>query len=168
MRKSKDTGITVRKGSGLASNPWSPFAWFDEMDRWFDELHREFEWSGWPLASRSALGEGARRPVVDIRDTGPEFVVTAEVPGVAKENLVIQTTPDSLEIKAELKGERKEKKADYYHRERSYGSWYRTVALPVEVVPDKVSASLTDGVLEIRLPKREPTPEEKPVNVKVE
>ncbi len=168
MRRSKDAGITVRKGSGLTRNPWSPFAWFDEKDRWFNKLHREFEWFGWPFASQSALGEGARKPVVDIRDAGPEFVVTAEVPGVAKEHLAIQTTPDSLEIKAEAKGEREEKEADYYYRERSYGSWYRTLALPAEIVPDKVSASLTDGVLEIRLPKREPTPEEKPVNVKVE
>lgn len=171
FRRNRDRDMAVR-GSGALARPGdsrSPSPWFDEVDRWFDEVRREFERSfGWPIPGRPGTLTEFRQPLLDVRDTGSEFVVTAELPGVLKEDVEIETTPEGLEIKAEVKGDREEKDEDYYYRERGYQSWYRTVALPAEIVPGKVAANMRDGILEIRLPKQEPTPEAKPVKVKVQ
>lgn len=169
VRRNKATDITPKTDTGITR--WGPstdpLAWFREMDRWFDDLRREFERS-WGLDSTiSGLGT-VREPALDLRDDGAEFVVTAELPGVSKDGLEIQATPEGLEIKAETERGREEKDRGYYFRERAYRSFYRSLPLPAPVVPDKVAASLTDGILEVRLPKEEPTPAPKAVKVKVQ
>jgi HSP20 family protein len=59
------------------------------------------------------------------------------------------------------------KEDDYYRRERSYGSFLRTVALPCEVKSDEIKASFKDGVLEIRMPKTEEA-KKKSISVKID
>ncbi len=60
-----------------------------------------------------------------------------------------------MTIKGEKKENKEVKEDNYYRRERSYGSFLRTVALPSEVKSDEIKASFKDGVLEIRMPKTE-------------
>ena len=157
-------GVLARPGDSRV-----PSTWFEEVDRWFDEVRREFERSfDWPLAGRPDVSAELRQPVLDIRDTGSEFVVTAELPGIAKEDVEIETTPEGLGSTAEGQGDREETDEDYYYRERRHRSWYRNVPFPAEIVPSEVTANMRDGILEIRLPKQEPTPEAKPVKVKVQ
>jgi len=60
-----------------------------------------------------------------------------------------------LTIKGEKKEEKEDKGKDYYRMERSYGSFSRTVPLPVEVETDKVDAKFKKGVLSITLPRRQ-------------
>ena len=67
-----------------------------------------------------------------------------------------------------IKGEKKEvKDDDYCRRERSYGSFLRTVALPCEVKSDEIKASFKDGVLEVRMPKTEEA-RKKSISVKID
>ena len=172
LRRNHGTEITPRRNddnSGIAR--WGADPWFSEMDRWFDEMRREFEsaWGLWPgRSSRMAELPSVRVPALDVRDDGAELVVTAELPGVRKEDLEIQVTEDGLEIKAQTQTAREEKDERYVYRERTASAYERTIPLPAPVLADKVAADLKDGVLEIRLPKREPTPKAKPVKVKVQ
>lgn len=172
MRKTKKTDLASKsrenEDRGLAAR--GPADWFAEMDRWFDGLRTAFDpkFSGplAPLGRERAFG--AREPVVDLADHGKEFLVTAELPGVRKEDLDLQVTPHGIEIRTETHGEREESDQDYAYRERSHASYRRVLPFPEEVVADQAEATLKDGVLEVRLPKKGPTSKRAPVKVRVE
>ena len=119
---------------------------------------------GWPEIERT----WTKQPLMDIKDTGKELVIEAELPGIPKENIDIKLTENSIEICGEVKSEEKEEKEGYYRQERSYSTCYRNIPLPSEVIPNKADAKLEDGVLHIKLPKKKPTTKEKAhkVNVK--
>ena len=171
MRKNKKTDLASTSGSrGRSLVPRDASDWFTEMDRWFDDLRNGFEQKFWgPVAPFGREGLlSSRQPLVDLADNGREFVLTAELPGVRKEDLDLRVTPDGIEIGAETQRDREETGEAYAYRERSYSSFRRVLPLPEEVLPDQVEAKLTDGVLEVRLPKKEPTPKREPVKVRVE
>jgi HSP20 family protein len=177
IRRSKNTDIarkTNERGLLRAVDARSPFAWFDEMDRWFDDFRREVETRLWgplgaPTSRLASPADGmlARSPLVDVVDTGREFVVRAEVPGVAKEDLDVHVTSDGIDLRAESNRETEEKETDYYYRERAYSAFHRSAPFPDEVLPDQAEANLKDGVLEVRIPKKEATPRREPVKVRV-
>jgi HSP20 family protein len=84
-----------------------------------------------------------------------DIVVKVELPGMNKENIEVNLTDHNLTIKGEKKKEEEVNEENYYHAERSYGSFLRTLELPREVHADQVKASFKNGVLEIRMPKTE-------------
>jgi len=94
-------------------------------------------------------------PAVDVEETKDSLVVRAEIPGMKKEELKIQTVGDNLVVSGERKHEAEEKDRHFHRVERTYGKFQRAFALPVEVEPDKAKASYKDGVLEITFPKSE-------------
>lgn len=108
-----------------------------------------------------------REPLVDIEDQGKNILIRAEMPGTPKENIDINVTDDTIEISAETAVEREEREEDYYHRERSYKSFYRLLPLPTEVISNKADATLKDGILEVTIPKKTPEPRVKGYRVKV-
>jgi len=168
-RKSKKMQAKNEQTS-LARTTVSPFAWFDDVDRWFDTFRRSFEerfWGG-PLGRWSDSGLRVREPLVDLVDKGSEFVVRAELPGVAKEDVDLTVTNDGIEIRAETKRSREGEEKNYQYRERTYQALQRVLGFPEEVKADLAAATLKDGVLEVRVPKKEPTSEPKPVKVPVE
>lgn len=121
----------------------------DRFDRFFDELWRDFE-REFAIAPR-------RRwlPAMDLSETDTDYWVRIELPGVKKEDVEITITQDILTIKGKRQREQKEEKEGYHRVERYYGEFQRSVRLPGGVDADKVEATYKDGVLEIRLPKRE-------------
>lgn len=145
---------------------WSPLKELEEMRKDMDRLFEEF-FSPITRRRRSWLKPemGVIVPNIEMYDRKNEIVVKAELPGVAKENIDLTITKDSLTLKGEAKKEEEIKEEDYYAAEISYGSFARTIALPVEVDSEKAKASFKDGVLEIILPKRE---EAKPKEIKIE
>ncbi len=171
VRKIKNTDLAKRTDEPRetlveARRPWDLF---EDMDRWFAELRNEFDrkfWGGLSPSGGDAFA--AREPAVDLQDTGREYVLKADLPGVSKEDLDLRVTPEGIELAAETHRETEENGKGYTHRERSYRSFRRTLAFPDEVLADAVKASLKDGVLEVRLPKKEPTPRVEPVKVQVE
>jgi len=94
-RKSRE--IQAKEGqTSLSRTTVSPFAWLDDMDRWFDNFRRSFEdrfWGG-PLTRWTDSDLRVREPLVDLIDKGSEFVVRAELPGVAKEDVDLTVTAD--------------------------------------------------------------------------
>lgn len=109
-----------------------------------------------------------RQPNLDVIDAGTEYQVQVDLPGVKKEDIAIELTPDSIEIGAESTVEKEEsKEGEYLFRERGYSAFKRIVPFPEEILPDKAEAKFEDGVLEVVLPKKEPTPAPKKVKLEL-
>jgi HSP20 family protein len=81
------------------------------------------------------------------------LVVKAEVPGVKKEDLQVELDDGDLVIQGETRSENEARDDQYYRMERRYGRFYRRVALPFDVKPEDIQATMNDGVLEVRIPK---------------
>lgn len=125
---------------------WDPFA---ELANLREQMNRMWDFLRPPWREVTA-------PRVDVYQTDNEVVATAELPGItSKEDVEVVVTPDSLTIKGEFKRAQEVREEDYYHSERYYGSFSRTIPLPVEVKADQAKAKLKDGVLEVRIPKAE-------------
>ncbi|HLV02405.1 MAG TPA: Hsp20/alpha crystallin family protein [Acidobacteriota bacterium] len=103
-------------------------------------------------------------PAVDIYETPDEFVFDAELPGFERDHIDINVEEGTLSITAERKAEESDQH-NYQRRERLYGKFYRSFRLPVLANAEKITASLKDGVLTVRVPKRE---EARPRQIKVE
>jgi HSP20 family protein len=132
-----------------------------EMDRMMRRFFRPF--------AEIEEAEGVRIPSVDVSETENEVLVKEEIPGIKKEDLSIEVLPDTLRLSAQLSHEREEGKEGTYHlRERVWGRFERSIPLPVEVKVDEVKASLHEGVLEVRLPKMEPTKVTEPRKIEVQ
>jgi len=120
-----------------------------------DLLRREMDrlWDGFGAGlARLPFGQAAY-PAMNVWDEGETICVEAEVPGVRKDHLEVVAVGNELTLKgrrAPLEG-----KLAYHRRERGTGEFVRMVTLPCEVNPDKVEATLDNGVLLIRLPKAE-------------
>ena len=129
-----------------------PFASFQrEMNRLFDNFFGGFSLSPWEPLERGVAASFT--PRVDVTETAKEIKVSAELPGMEEKDIDVSLTHDTLTIRGEKKAETEEKAKDFYRMERSYGSFTRSVPLPVEVDTDKVEATFKKGVLEITLPK---------------
>ena len=146
--------------------PWHRPEYMQEMDRWLSDFRRGFDdmftsletGLGWmrPRMPWLAMPE-VRHARYDLIDSGNEFRVHAEVPGITKENLNVTVTSRGVEIEAEAKTDIHEEKEGFIRRERGYSKIQRSLSFPEEVIPEKAEATLKDGLLEIKVPKRTPT-----------
>lgn len=142
--------------------PWSPFREFEEIERRFDEV---FGHSLLPsIWRRLPMERMAWAPAIDVFEKGDKLVVKAEVPVMKEDDIHVSVEGDMLTIRGEKKTESEVKEEDYYRSERSYGSFFRSVALPSTVDASKIEADFENGVLEVTLPKK---PEVKPKKVAV-
>ena len=97
-----------------------------------------------------------RVPAVDLEDREKDYLLKAEMPGFKKEDIEIEVKEDSVEITGKV-GWKYDKKAQaYICKERACESFYRMVQLPEEIKVDEVAANLSEGVLEVTLPKKAP------------
>lgn len=94
-------------------------------------------------------------PRLNLAETETAIEVKAELPGLDKKDIDISLEGDTLIIKGEKHQEKEEKDKRFHRIERTYGSFYRTVRLPTEVMPDKIEAAYENGVLTVTLPKTE-------------
>ncbi len=94
-------------------------------------------------------------PPVDVRETPEAYVVTAELPGLARDDIQITLENNILRLTGERKFERDEKQENYHRIERSYGAFTRSFALPSQVDAERVQANFKDGLLTVSVPKAE-------------
>jgi len=95
-------------------------------------------------------------PSVDVKETPESYVIRAELPGVAAEDVEVTVTSDSLTIKGEKKIETTETEDEKGHiTERVHGTFSRTFTFPVPVAPEEVTAEARKGVLHITIKKSE-------------
>lgn len=131
------------------TNALSP--WRDEMssfrtamNKLFEDFSRGFE----PLSLREGF-----MPRVDVSEDEKDVHVQAELPGMDEKDIDLSLSSGVLTIKGEKRTEHEEKKKNYYRIERSYGAFQRTVPMPCEVDPDKIAATFSKGVLNVKLAK---------------
>jgi HSP20 family protein len=157
QKKAAPMKTTASRAVAAPVEPQLPSTgWERAIDRFFDRMFDDF-WrlpslfgpeSRWPARELRL-----RVPPVDVYEEGDHVVVKTELPGLSKDDIELTLTPDTLTIKGEKKKEEKVEEKDYHRWERSYGSFMRTVALPVEVKSEAADAQFKDGVLTVRLPK---------------
>lgn len=98
----------------------------------------------------------AAAPRVDVHQTENEVVAVVELPGVpSKDDVEVQVTKDSISIRGEIRRVHDVHEEDFIHSERFYGSFSRTIPLPVEVKPEGATGRFDNGLLEVRIPKTE-------------
>ena len=131
---------------------WDPFREMVSLRDAMDRLLEEAFTRPLSLSMSETLGW---MPQMDMYQTDDEVVVKATVPGVKPEDLHITITGDVLTIRGEIKAEEEVKDAAYHLRERRYGSFSRSLPLPVPVVADKAKAEFENGILTLTLPKAE-------------
>jgi HSP20 family protein len=127
----------------------TPSIWH-EMRRMQDEmekLNNEFS----PRYAQSTRSY----PAVNIWADEESAIITAEIPGVSKDELDIDVTGDTLTVSGARKSEDLPEGTKYHRQERSYGEFSRSIRLPYTVDVNKVKASFKNGILEVTLPRVE-------------
>lgn len=132
----------------------------NEIERVFDDFWSSFGHFGRPPLFRPFFKEQAITgqdftPSMDLTETDAAYIVTAELPGMHKEDVSISLADDVLSIKGEKKSEKEEKTENVHFREMEYGSFSRSIRIPGTVDAARVEAKMKDGVLTVHLPKSE-------------
>jgi len=156
---------TEKKGELTQRRPTD--LWSD-MDQLFDRFRSNFDHLFWD--STSSMIDPfltTRTPTMDVVDHGNRYEMTFEMPGLSKDNIEIQVTPNAVEISAKQENEDEEKQKNWLRRERSCTSFYRHLELPEEVKTENADAEMKDGVLTISLPKVEPKAEYRATKLKI-
>ena len=164
--------VPVKTGKAISPMKEVPathvIATFDDS---LDDFRRKFLENLWmPLAwtvKPYAVELPIRETYSDLIDEGNKFLVRAEVPGIPREKIDVTVTKDGIEISGETGAEKEEKEKNFVVRERSYSSVYKSLLFPEEVIPDKAECNVKDGLLEVSIPKKTPTPEVKKHKVEV-
>jgi len=120
------------------------------MDQLQREMNRLFD-----ATSKGRVFNSPSYPAINIWTNEDGQLVSAEMPGVLPDNIDIDVTGDALSISGVRKQDEVAKEAHYHRRERSYGSFSRTIQLPFMVDTNKVEASFKNGILLISLPRAE-------------
>ena len=107
-------------------------------------------WPEWPRA----WGE-EYEPSVDMYEKDGKYYLTAELPGVQKDDISINVEGDVVTLSGKKESKREEKDASYYFSETRQGSFSRSFRLPQSVDEDKVNARFKDGVLTLEIPTKE-------------
>jgi len=147
--------LSRRGGSGTPSlfgTRGSPFEMFRRLDEDMDRLFHQI-WGGGRslMRGRGADAQSMWMPQVEVREEGGKLHVCADLPGMRKEDVKLSLEGDQLILQGERQSNREEGEqgSGYYHSERSYGSFYRSVPLPEGVDPQTAQASFKDGVLDV-------------------
>lgn len=104
----------------------------------------------WPPEAEGQL-------TIDVYQTPNEIIIKSTIAGVNPEDLDITVTNDMVTIKGKRQKDEETKNEDYYYQECYWGSFSRSVILPVDIDAEKAEASLKNGILTVKLPKIEKT-----------
>jgi len=139
---------------------------FSERDPFFTPFFDRFlTWDPFRAGSPSEdLTSRTWMPPVDVRETDEAYLLSAELPGLTKDDIQITFENGVLRLSGERRFEKDEQKDNYHRIERAYGSFNRSFTLGSGVDPSKVNAAFKDGVLTITVPK---TPETKPRKIAI-
>ncbi|MDX1373832.1 MAG: Hsp20/alpha crystallin family protein, partial [Nitrososphaeraceae archaeon] len=98
-----------------------------------------------------------RVPLCDIVDNGDKYTISLEIPGIQKDKIELKATEEYLTISGvdEKKNEKEEE--NYVLKERTYKSFSRKIPFSENIIPNKVDATVENGILKIEIPKQKPT-----------
>ena len=145
-----------RRGGGMPAlfgGHGSPLEVFRRLDEDMDRLFHHFWGSGRNLMrGRGAETQSMWMPHVEVFEQQGKLHVFVDLPGMSKEDVKLSLEGDQLIIQGERRSSREEDQpsSGFYHSERSYGTFYRSIPLPDSVNPQTVDASFKDGVLDVK------------------
>lgn len=141
---------------------WDPFAEMQDLQR---DMNRFLDVFSGRTERGATLSEASWTPTADIYETKDEMVAILELPGINQKDVEISLVGNTLTVRGERHREDQVGEENYYRVERSCGPFSRTLLLPSVVDPDRIGAAYRNGLLEIRLPKRE---EAQPTSIPIE
>ena len=145
---SKQSVVPVGAQRQVMRRESSPLSFLQqEIDRLFDGVMRGFP----GLVTHAGVV-----PTMDVSETDKVIEITAELPGLDTKDVTLNVADNILTIRGEKKNEREEKEKDYHIIERSYGSFSRSIELPVGVKSEDISAEFAKGVLKVTVQKPAP------------
>src|SRR5688500_9987496 len=127
----------------------------DPFGELVDDLFKGFLVRPVSSALEGRGGEALPRMKVDVAEKNGAYIVSAEMPGVKKEDIHVTVDGAQVALVAEVKRE-KDAEERSLHAERIYGRMTRSFTLPTEIDESKVQAKFKDGVLELTLPRKQP------------
>ena len=139
---------------------WEPYRTLGSLQ---DEVNRLFE-GNLGRTTRESSSIAAWAPAVDIFENEKELVLKADLPDLVEKDIDVRVENNMLTISGERKYEKDVKEENYLRVERAYGSFSRSFSLPNTVNTEAIKAEYKNGVLTVRMPKRE---EARPKQVKV-
>lgn len=139
---------------------WDPFEELSTLRNRMDRLRARV--AGDP--TNEELFPSQWVPASDVVETKNAIVVKAELPGLTEKDITVEIENGVLVIKGERKFEKETDEKGYRRIERAYGTFLRTFTLPPNVAQEKIHAALTNGLLEVEIPKKE---EAKPKTINV-
>ena len=147
----QQTGVTRRQEYRPSQDIFS-FSPFSMMRRLSEEMDRAFS-SNFGLTRGFGFGEqGAWAPAVEVRERNGNLEITAELPGLNKDDVKVECTEEGITIQGEKRREQESHEGGYHRSERTYGRFYRMIPLPQGAQTDKAKAEFKNGVLEVRVP----------------
>ena len=153
-----------RRDSSRGLAGWNPFQELEEMENRLSHLFGRAVRR--PDGGREEMTVAEWAPVVDIAEDDKEYLITAELPEVKKEEVKVTVDNDVLTMQGERKFEKEEKGKRYHRIERSYGSFVRSFTIPDDADGGKINAEFKDGILKVHIAKSEKA-KPKSVEVKV-
>jgi len=127
---------------------------FDPLNELVDDFFKGFLVR--PVAYENGRAEALPRMKVDVAEKNGAYVVTAELPGVRKEDIEVSIDGAQVTLTAEVKREKEASQDErVLHAERVYGKVTRTFTLPQELDEARAEAKFRDGLLELTLPKKQ-------------
>jgi HSP20 family protein len=155
-----DTKLPIRTDDNKPAAAALAFPTLDELRREVDRVFDDFGRGGWMRPFRALNLEPVFRrgftvtaPAVDIVEKDTAFELTAELPGMTGKDVDVSIKNGNLVIKGEKQEHKEEKSEGYYVKERQYGSFERSFAVPEGVDPSAIEATYLDGILKVTLPK---------------
>ncbi|UCC75134.1 MAG: Hsp20/alpha crystallin family protein [Gemmatimonadota bacterium] len=124
-----------------------------DIDRLFERFFDEPFFGAGRLPSQLGSWAGTWSPSVDVSEGEDEITVCVELPGVDPKDIDVSLSGDALTVSGEKREESEERREGYYHVERRFGSFRRTVPLPAPVDEEKIVAEYDKGVLTVRIEK---------------
>jgi HSP20 family protein len=160
------------------ASAWAQTSLANNLDRIFEDFRGSFNDLMSPLLTTPWYGESypgpsllqpwnvapalpetlpTRYPVIDVVDRGDYYELTAELPGFNKDSIDVQVGEDVIQLTAQVQNESKGEGAKYVSHERTYSAFNRSIQFPDKILGAKVEGTMRDGILTMRIPKREPT-----------
>jgi HSP20 family protein len=138
----------ISGGNTMSLIRYQPINLFDNFN---DDINRYLA----NIRSKPAANQERNwAPAVDIREEENRYLLSADIPGVNRENIEITLENGVLNLKGERAGESITSEKEYRRKERVYGTFMRQFTLPETVDTQNISATVKDGVLNVVIPKQ--------------
>jgi HSP20 family protein len=125
---------------------WQPWREIETLRRQFDHMFDD-------LSQLTGNDQSDWAPAVELKDSGNDFVLRAQLPGIDAKDLDVQVGREAVSISGEHRHEEKTEEKGFFKSEFRYGKFQRVIPLPAAVQNDQVKADYKDGILTLTLPK---------------